>query len=251
MTRPKKPSIEPKETQAETFTHPLLPGDGDKPPPHVRRFYVTRKNEKNGAWEFAPQAYGATDLPGPDALFATYGGGLYWIRGMDDAGWCAPFGVWPLAGAPKPLAPSPEPEAAPPAAVPSMPINASGGLDMGAILLMFIQGQQAQQAENTKLMGTIITAVLAPRNAPNPGGELSTRLLEALVSKGSPGESAEMMKQLQGAWKEGLGTGTQVAQVAAEAAAAGNVPAEPSALDKAMDSMAPSILGKMVEKVMG
>lgn len=121
---------------------------------------------------------------------------------------------------------------------------------MGALLVLVMQGQQAAQAENTKLMGTIITAMLGQRQ-PAPGETLSEKLLTALVAKGGPGESGEVMRQTMTAWKEGLGQGTELAKIAAEAAAAGNGPAEPSGLDKALDSVAPIALGKMVDKVLG
>lgn len=253
MTSPKKRPVEPKEPpppSAELWTHPLLPGDGEKPPPKVLRFYVTRRDEKTGHFAFAPEAFGRHDLLDPMALFERFGGGHYWIRGQDGTGFVAPFGVWPIAGAPKPLAPIASPEAPPAPAVPTMPMNAAGGFDMGAVMLMFMQGQQAQQAENTKLMGTIITAVLGQRQV-QPGETLSEKLLTALVAKGSPNEASESVKQTMAAWKEGLGQGTQLAQIAQEAAAAGNPPQEPSGLDKALDTIAPLALNKMVDKVMG
>ena len=123
-------------------------------------------------------------------------------------------------------------------------------MDIGALFMMQMQAQQNQAAENTKLMWTIITAVLTQR-APSPGDGLSTRLLEALVAKGSPNESGQMMQQTISAWKEGLGQGTEMAKIAAEAAANGPPTAEPSGLDKALDSIAPLALGKMVDKVLG
>jgi len=245
MTRPKGASpIEPKEPKPGAFTHLLLPGDGERPAPRVLRFYVTRKDAKTGRWEYAPQAFGAGDLANPEALFQAYGGGEYWIRGQDDSGFVAPFGVWTLAGAPRPLAPEPEHDTAPPP--PPMP---AGPLDLGALLMMQFQAQQQQQAENTRLMGTIITAVLTQR-PPSAGDGLSTRLLEALVAKGSPSESGEMLRQTQSAWKEGLGHGTELAKIAAEAREANGAAPEPSGLDKALDSIAPMALGRMVDKVL-
>lgn len=253
MTNPKKPPKihppEPKPDGPPLWTHALMPGDGEKPAPRVLRFFVTRKNDKTGAWDYAPQTFGEHDLPDMAALFEAYGGGLYWIRGQDHTGFVGPFGVWPLAGKPKPLAPEPEP--APPApGAGAMPPTGPGGFDMGAMFMMLmqnqLQAQQQAQAENTKLLGTIITAVLTPR-----GEGLPEKLLTALVTKGSPTESGEIMRQTMGAWKEGLGQGTELAKIAAEAAAAGTAPAEPSGLDKAMDAAAPAVLGKMVDKIMG
>lgn len=258
MTRPKKrieptkSAVEPAEPVSQLFTHTLLPGDGEKPAPKVLRFFVTRKNEKTGQWEYAPSAFGAHDLPGPDALFQAYGGGYYWIRGQDETGFVAPFGVWPLAGASKPLAPNAEPETPPAAAPPTaLPMNAAGGFDMGAMFLLFMQGQQAQQAETTKLMGTIITAVLSNRTAPPTADPTSGRLIDALLARNTPGEAGAILQQLQGAWKDGVGIGAKAAELAAEAQAAGNAAPEPSGLDKALDAIAPAALGKMMDKVMG
>ena len=249
MTRPKKNPLEPAETREpdpSTFTHPLLPGgagaDGKElPPPRVARFYVTRKNDKTGAWEFAPQQFGEHDLPGPEALFATYGGGLYWIRGQSAAGsWIAPFGVWPLAGASKPLHPAAEPEP-PPVAPSPIPTTPTGGFDMGAMFMLILKQQ-----------GDLLTALITrPAPAPPPPDTLSRELLTALVQRGSPDETGRVMDKVIGAWKDGLGVGTEAAKIAQEAAAAGGGTPEPSGLDKALDAVAPVALGKMVDKVLG
>lgn len=245
------PSAAPNPTLAE---HPLLPGDDSTPPPKIKQFYVCRRD--GSIWETAPRTFHPEELQSIEDIFALYGGGSYLIKGHDGRRFVGPFAAFDLSGPALPLHPPVKGATAPPSPTPAPAPQGfpggSGELNMGAVLMLMMQQQAQAQAESTRLMGTIITAVLTKPPAPPPPPEdpLKGEMFRALIARGGSADDAgKTVDRVISAWEKGMGQGHEVAKIAAEAAQ-GPV-AEPSAFDKALDSAAPVVLTKMMEKALG